>query len=143
VRLVTLDLIGGAPFGPVFDLVLVDAPCTGLGTIRRDVDIRWRQSTAGVSKAAGDQRRMLDEAARMVVVGGRLVYATCSSEPDENQDVVARFLETHHDYAQASRADIVNGGVPEAVVGPDGALVTRPDLHGLEAFFAVALDRRR
>jgi 16S rRNA (cytosine967-C5)-methyltransferase len=142
VRVVALDLEAGAPFGAAFDLVMVDAPCTGLGTIRRDVDIRWRRLPDHVPEAARLQSRMLKEAAALVAPGGRLLYATCSSEPEENGEVVADFLASHPGFSPADRAGLVESGVAEPLLDQDGYLVTRPDLHGLEMFFAAALDRR-
>ena len=82
VRIVQADLLTGAPFTAVFDCVIVDAPCTGLGTIRRDPDIRWRCQPTDLARMATQQLAMLNEAARVVRPGGRLLYATCSSEPE-------------------------------------------------------------
>jgi 16S rRNA (cytosine967-C5)-methyltransferase len=139
--IVLLDLERGAPFGPVFDLVLVDAPCTGLGTIRRDVDIRWRRTEDDIIAASAIQKAMLREAARLVAPGGRIVYATCSSEPEENQQVAAVLADPTSGFRPADRRRLAAEGVPEALMDPSGSLVTRPDLHGLEAFFAAAFDR--
>lgn len=141
-RLVEHDLLAGVPFGPVFDRVLVDAPCTGLGTLRRDVDIRWRRSPADIAAAAARQRRMLTEASTAVAPGGRLVYATCSSEPEENDAVVAAFLDGHPAFRRVQAAVLLADGVPSMVLDPDtGDLVTRPDRHGLECFYGAALQR--
>lgn len=126
-RLVQLDLLQPAPFRPeAFDRVLVDAPCTGLGTIRRDPDIRWRRTEHDLQESASRQLTMLRHAADAVRAGGLLVYATCSSEPDENEQVVDRFL--------ASAA--------EFTIDEPGLLRTSPVEHGLEAFFAARLRRR-
>ena len=76
------------PFPDRFDCVMVDAPCSGLGTLRRDPDIRWRRTEADLPPLAAAQLTMLRHAAAAVAPGGRLVYATCSSEPEENEDVV-------------------------------------------------------
>lgn len=140
-RLVAHDLARGTPFGAVFDRVLVDAPCTGLGTLRRDVDIRWRRRPEDLAGAAGRQRAMLGEAATTVRPGGRLVYATCSSEPEENEAVVASFLAGRPDFQPVPREKLLAEGMPEAVVDREGRLATRPDLHGLEPFFAAPLER--
>ena len=90
------DLLGGLPFGPVFDCVLVDAPCSGLGTIRRDPDIRWSRreddlAGARAAVSAGCSRRPRAASGP----GGMLVYATCSSEPEENEAVVERLPRPH------------------------------------------------
>jgi 16S rRNA (cytosine967-C5)-methyltransferase len=142
-RVVQFDLEQGAPFPAVFDLVLLDAPCTGLGTLRRDVDIRWRRSPDDVRQAAAKQRRMIAEAATLVAPGGRLVYATCSSEPEENEEVVDGFLAGQTDFAQVVASDLVADGVAAELLDERGRLATRPDRHGLEVFFGVALEQRR
>ena len=84
---------------------------------------------------------MLDEAARLVAPGGRLVYATCSSEPEENVEAVEGLLERRSDFRRTPRADLVDDGVPDALLNAAGDMETRPDLHALEAFYAAALDR--
>jgi 16S rRNA (cytosine967-C5)-methyltransferase len=133
--IVQLDLTGGLPFGEVFDCVLVDAPCTGLGTIRRDPDIKWRRDVEAITRAAALQRRILREAARAVRPGGRLVYATCSSEPEENDDVVRRFLGEEPAF-QLERPELI--GTAAAVLD-DVFLRSTPDRHGLEPFFGALL----
>jgi 16S rRNA (cytosine967-C5)-methyltransferase len=140
-RVVTHDLEVGAPFPAIFDRVLVDAPCTGLGTIRRDVDIRWRRSEDDVHRAAARQQRFLANAAKTVGPGGRLVYATCSSEPEENEAVMEAFLASHPDFSPVPRERLIADGVPEVLLR-GSTLVTRPDAHRLECFFAAALERR-
>jgi 16S rRNA (cytosine967-C5)-methyltransferase len=143
VHLVQADLGRGLPFASAFDCVLVDAPCSGLGTLRRDPEIRWRRTRADLSRFAARQAQFLDQAAGFVRPGGRLVYATCSSEPDENEHVVARFLEAHPEYCPAAWR---HGRPPAALVpvlDPNGMLRTWPHQHGLEAFFGVVLGRRR
>src|SRR6185503_19462407 len=92
VSLVRVPPTGSLPFGAIFDAVLVDAPCSGLGTVRRDPDIRWRRHESDLAALARDQLSLVMRAAEVVRPGGRLVYATCSSEPEENVDVVANFV---------------------------------------------------
>jgi 16S rRNA (cytosine967-C5)-methyltransferase len=140
--LVEHDLHAGAPFGPVFDRVLVDAPCTGLGTLRRDVDIRWRRAPEDLVVAARRQGRMLAEASAAVAPGGRLVYATCSSEPEENEHVVTAFLANHAGFCRVPAQTLIGEGLAAALLNPNtGELVTRPDHHGLECFYAAAVER--
>ncbi len=141
VEVIALDLLRGAPFGPVFDLVLLDAPCTGLGTLRRDVDIRWRRTPEDIVTAASRQAEMLGAAARLVAPGGRLVYATCSSEPEENVEAVEGLLLRRADFLRAPRAGLIAEGVPGVLLNTAGDMETRPDLHALEAFYGAALDR--
>jgi 16S rRNA (cytosine967-C5)-methyltransferase len=131
---------GTLPFTATFDRVLVDAPCSGLGTLRRDPDIKWRRRPEDLQALAATQLELLHRAAALVRPGGRLVYATCSSEPEENEHVVRAFLAGSADYASHSLA----GEVPDALsplIDADGALRTTPGDHGLEAFFAAALVR--
>src|SRR5262249_28344971 len=91
VRIVQADASAPLPFSTQFDLVIVDAPCSGLGTLRRDPDIRWRRREEDLPALAAAQGLMLRHAADAVAPGGRLIYATCSSEPEENEELVAAF----------------------------------------------------
>jgi 16S rRNA (cytosine967-C5)-methyltransferase len=144
VPVLQLDLAGGVPFDAVFDCVLVDAPCSGLGTIRRDPDIRWRRRPDELPSLAAIQGQMLDRAAMAVRAGGRLVYATCSSEPDENEAVVEAFLQGHPQFALAPAEQMRAGLPPPArpLVDDRGLLHTWPWRDGLEAFFAATVVRR-
>ena len=143
VGIVRLDLHRGIPFPPVFDRVLVDAPCSGLGILRRDPEIRWRRRPADLPRFAAEQLTMAGHAAGAVRPGGHLVYATCSSEPEENEDVVAAFLEAHPDFepVHPDRAGPVSTGL-RRVLDERGRLSTRPSDHRLDAFFAAVLQRR-
>lgn len=143
VRMARVDSAGPLPFGPVFDAVLLDAPCSGLGTIRRDPEIRWRRTADDLPRMAATQDRMLDRVSRVVRPGGRLVYATCSSEPEENEDRVGAFLASHPEFFLRHAAE---GGPRTAALRPivnaSGFLRTWPFEHRLEAFFAAVLVRR-
>jgi 16S rRNA (cytosine967-C5)-methyltransferase len=141
VRLTRVPAEGPLPFDPVFDRVLVDAPCSGLGTIRRDPDIRWRRDERDLPALAADQLALLERAASVLRAGGRLVYATCSSEPEENEAVVDAFLSRRPDFAPV---DLREDTAPllKPVLDDRGMLRTLPSVHGLEAFFAAALRRR-
>ncbi len=141
VRFVRHDL-RQPPFHPVFDCVFVDAPCTGLGTVRRDPEIRWRRQADDLSRMATLQRALVEGAAAVVRPGGRLVYATCSSEPEENQAVVRAFLADHAEFALVPPG--AGGPVRDelqSVTTGEGWLATTPDEHGLELFFAATLRR--
>jgi 16S rRNA (cytosine967-C5)-methyltransferase len=142
VRVLRLDASAPLPFGPVFDRVLVDAPCSGLGTIRRDPEIRWRRTEADLADLAAKQRALLEEASTVVRPGGRLVYSTCSSEPQENEDVVAAWLADHPDFESRSVGDEPGSLLLPTLVDRAGCLRTSPHVHGLEAFFAAAFVRR-
>ena len=138
VAVVRLDATAQLPFGAVFDRVLLDAPCSGLGTIRRDPDIRWRRTEADLEAFADLQLRMLERAAASVRPGGRLVYSTCSSEPEENEVVVARFLERHAAYEAVRPPRRAVAGL----IGDDGYFRTLPFRDGVEAFFGAVLRRK-
>jgi 16S rRNA (cytosine967-C5)-methyltransferase len=144
VSLVRHDVIQGLPFADVFDCVVVDAPCSSLGTIRRDPDIRWKRREDDLPRLADRQVRMLDRASGSVRPGGCLVYATCSSEPEENDGVVSAFLTAHPGFAledpRSARVPVPRG--VEACLDEHGCLRTTPHQHGLEAFFAARLRRR-
>jgi 16S rRNA (cytosine967-C5)-methyltransferase len=139
---VALDAASALPFGPVFDCVLLDAPCSGLGTLRRDPDLKWTRQAADLPEFAAVESRMLGVVAGAVRPGGRLVYATCSSEPEENAAIVDAFLAARPDFARLPAASLPPR-VPRALVGDDGAVVTSPPAHGLDAYFGVVLVRRR
>jgi 16S rRNA (cytosine967-C5)-methyltransferase len=139
VRVVQADVMRPLPFSEPFDCVLVDAPCSGLGTLRRDPDIRWRRSEDDLPLLAAAQREMLRHAAAAVTAGGRLIYATCSSEPDENDAVVDAFLASDRSFSAVDIRTIP--GVPAAAADERGRLVTTPDQHGLECFYGAVLKR--
>lgn len=142
VRIVQADLLKPLPFASGFDCVLVDAPCSGLGTLRRDPDIRWRRRESDLEALAAAEQTMLRHAAEMVAPGGRLIYATCSSEPEENEAIAETFLATTPGFA-ALHAREANPRLEEPLVDARGHLRTQPDRHGLEAFFGAVFTRRR
>jgi 16S rRNA (cytosine967-C5)-methyltransferase len=119
-----------------FRRVLVDAPCTGTGTLRHNPEIRWRITPADIAELAARQRRILSNAARSVGVGGRLVYSTCSVEPEENEGVVAAFLDAHPAF-ELTRPD-----APERLLTNEGAARTWPQRDDTDGFFVAAFERR-
>jgi 16S rRNA (cytosine967-C5)-methyltransferase len=121
--------------------VLVDAPCSGLGTLRREPDLKWRRAEGDLPALADIQARMLQHAARVVAPGGVLLYATCSSEPDENDAVADAFLGTHPSFTPVGRPPGIAAGLA-ALLDDDGRLRTSPAAHGLEAFFAAGFRRQ-
>jgi 16S rRNA (cytosine967-C5)-methyltransferase len=108
-----------------FDRVLVDAPCSGSGTWRRNPDARWRYGPDDLSGLTGDQRRILDRAAGLVKPGGRLIYATCALLREENEDQVAAFLDRHQDFVQVPVAEVWR-----ETVGGEAPLVPSPRRAG-------------
>lgn len=118
-------------------VVLLDVPCTGTGTLRRHPDARWRLGPEDPASLAATQRRILEGAAAAVAPGGHLVYATCTLEPEENEEQVRAFLERHPEFM------IDPGGSTAAFVDEDGFLRVTPWQHGLDGAFAARLRRAR
>src|SRR5439155_27095065 len=122
-------------FGGACDRVLVDAPCSNLGVLRRNPDAKWRRGATDLALNAERQARILEAAAALVKPGGRLVYATCSLEPEENDDVARGFLAAHPEF----RPD-PPGEFP-LPLDPDGTLRCLPHHHGTDGFTAVRFRR--
>ena len=127
------------------DRVLIDAPCSGLGTLRRNPDLKWRQSPKAVQELQVKQRAILDSAARLLKPGGRLVYATCSLLRAENEDVADAFEQQHADAFTAlpvhellAQAHVAGA----ADLDSQGRLRLWPHRHGTDGFFAAAWQRR-
>jgi 16S rRNA (cytosine967-C5)-methyltransferase len=140
VRLVQADLLRPLPFSSRFDCVMVDAPCSGLGILRRDPDIKWRRREEDLRALAAAQLVMLGNAAEAVAPGGRLIYATCSSEPEENELVAEAFLARSPAFSACALAT-ANTSVPPTVIDTRGHLRTCPHIHGLEGFFGAVFAR--
>ena len=141
IRIVQANARAAPPFGATFDLVLVDAPCSGVGTIRRDPDVRWRRTEADLEPLATAQREMLDHLSTVVRPGGRLIYSTCSSEPEENEGIVAAFLTTHPEFTRRVPAVFQQREDLRAMLDDAGALLTLPFRDELEAFYAASLEK--
>jgi 16S rRNA (cytosine967-C5)-methyltransferase len=135
VTLVAADA-GRPPFGEaVFDSVLLDAPCSGLGTLGRNPDIRWRLQASEVARHAERQRRLILSVADRVRPGGRLVYSACTLEPEETDDVVAAFLAARTDFRLSAPAVVSAPFVEGDVVR------VRPERHRADGFFAAVFTR--
>ena len=122
------------------DRVLVDAPCSGLGTLRRNPDLKWRQSPESVAELTVRQLSILTAAAALVKKGGRLVYATCSLLEAENDGVVAAFQAAHPEYVTVSAADVLAKQGIEVSGGERLRLL--PHRHGTDGFFAAVMERQ-
>lgn len=120
-----------------FHRVLVDAPCTGTGTLRHNPEIRFRLTHADIARLAALQKRILAAAARTVMSGGRLVYSTCSIELEENEEVVADFLSTRPGWR------IVADAVSDALRTDAGAARTFPHTHDTDGFFVQVFERAK
>lgn len=123
-----------------FDRVLVDAPCSGLGTLRRNPDARWRIGPDDPARLAETQLAILRQAAATLVPGGVLVYSTCTLLPEENEASVRTFLAESPDFALA--APEATPAEARPLVGPDGFFRSLPHQHDADGFFAARLERR-
>jgi 16S rRNA (cytosine967-C5)-methyltransferase len=124
------------------DRVLVDAPCTGLGTLRRNPDLKTRQTDASIAELNAKQRAILDSAASLLKPGGRLVYGTCSLLVEENEDMVREFLGRHPDFALVPAKDVLER---QGVKLPEAGEFLRlfPHVHDTDGFFAAVLEKRK
>jgi 16S rRNA (cytosine967-C5)-methyltransferase len=126
------------------DRVIVDAPCSGLGTLRRNPDLKWRQSLQGVQEMTVKQAAILQSAARLLKPGGRLVYATCSLLPQENEDIANAFTEANREFSPLPAAEVlsnlkVEGAARLCTGGAQGSDFLRlwPHRHRTDGFFAA------
>lgn len=121
------------------DRVLVDAPCTGLGTLRRNPDLKWRQSAESVGELRVKQAAILKAAAGLVKQGGRLVYATCSLLSEENEEIIDAFLAAHPDFVLQPANEVLR----QQGIALDTGTYLRlwPQTHGTDGFFAAVLER--
>ncbi|HUQ74027.1 MAG TPA: RsmB/NOP family class I SAM-dependent RNA methyltransferase [Burkholderiales bacterium] len=119
--------------------VLVDAPCSGFGTLRRNPDLKWRHAAGAVSELSQKQMRILASASRLVKPGGRLLYATCSVLREENEEIVDAFQSAHADFKPLSCARILAAHRIEIDTGE--RLRLWPHVHGTDGFFAAAFER--
>ncbi len=123
-----------------FDRVLVDAPCSGLGTLRRNPDLKWRQSPQSVAELNAKQTAILASAAGLVKPGGRLVYATCSLLAEENEAIVEAFLAAHPEFRVLPAGEVLAAQKIPLEMGAYFRL--DPATHGADGFFAAVLERR-
>lgn len=122
------------------DRVLVDAPCSGLGTLRRNPDLKWRQTAASVAELSAKQTAILAAAATLVKPGGRLVYATCSLLEAENEAVVGAFLAQHPEFGECGAQEILDQ--QEITIDCGKRLRLSPHRHGTDAFYAAVMERK-
>ncbi|MDJ0684812.1 MAG: RsmB/NOP family class I SAM-dependent RNA methyltransferase [Alphaproteobacteria bacterium] len=129
-----------------FDRVLVDAPCSGTGTLRRSPDLKWRIDAADVTAYSERQAHILEAAARLVAPGGRMIYVTCSLFDEENGDPVRRFLDSRDDFFSHPLSDlwpgVLPGTAPDAALSGDALLMT-PRRTGTDGFFIAIIGRKR
>ncbi|MBI5826303.1 MAG: 16S rRNA (cytosine(967)-C(5))-methyltransferase RsmB [Deltaproteobacteria bacterium] len=140
IRTVAADALDGIPFAMRFDAILLDAPCSGLGVLRRSPDIKYRRKEEDIRELAGVQRRLLEMASGYLKKGGRMVYSTCTFEPEETDGVIKGFLKDHNEFV----LEDASGYMPEGcggLVDASGFLRTYP-LQGLDGFFGARLGLR-
>src|SRR5688572_21967970 len=133
--------------GPRFDLVLVDAPCTGSGTWRRKPDAKWRVKASNIPERVAEQVSVLDLGAALTKPGGTLAYVTCSVLPEENRDQVAAFLKRHADFSvepfTTAWSARVGGEPPRSADGAEDTLQLTPARHATDGFFIALLRRHQ
>jgi 16S rRNA (cytosine967-C5)-methyltransferase len=148
-QLIELDAAQPLPFGGEFDRILVDAPCSGTGTLARHPEIRWRLRVEQLAESHNQQSQMLRMALAQLRPGGRLVYSTCSIEPEENEDVVAEVLKDTPSVRRVSASDGARSLEPHLVpevrsstlFDSEGYFHTSPPSHHTDGFFAALLDK--
>ncbi len=133
---VAADVVA-SPFRIQFDRILVDAPCSNLGVLRRRPEARWHWTPEKTAALAVRQKALLENAASLLKPGGRLVYATCSAEPEETVDVIREFLSRHPEFTLAEMGDTI-----PAALQKKGYLWVYPGETEYDGFFAAALVRR-
>ena len=124
------------------DRVLVDAPCSGLGTLRRNPDLKWRQTPDTVRELSARQAAILNAAASLVKTGGRLVYATCSLLEAENEAVIADFLATHPGFVTRPASEVLQKQGIVLETGQADSLHLLPHRHHCDGFFAAVMERQ-
>ena len=122
------------------DRVLVDAPCSGFGTLRRNPDLKWRHGEGAIAELAAKQTRILNAAAKLLKPGGRLVYATCSILSEENEAVADRFAAEHPEFMGLSCTELL--ATQRIAVDTGERLRLWPHRHGTDGFFAAAYQKR-
>jgi 16S rRNA (cytosine967-C5)-methyltransferase len=122
----------------LYDKVLADVPCSGTGTLSKKPDIKWKKDMLDVRKMAANQNKLIDKAATLVKPGGVLVYSTCSIEPEENFEVIDRFLNNHPGFELQPAGAFFN----KELVDENGCIQTLPHLHHMDGAFAAKLVRK-
>ena len=146
VNMIALDGTASLPFRATFDRILVDAPCSGTGTLSRNPEIRWKLKPTDLAELHARQVVLLHSALECLAPEGRLLYSTCSLEPEENEGVVSEVLHAHPEFravrVEIPTAALVEGVRAETLVDSSGAFRTFPPLHFTDGFFAAVLSRR-
>lgn len=121
----------------LFDRVLLDAPCSGLGTLSKKPDIKWKRDLGDIRNLNNTQYELLEKAATLVKTGGALVYSTCTIEPEENSEIVWKFLKHHPEFKLCSAA----GLLPDTLLDDKGMVQSLPHIHITDGAFAARLEK--
>ncbi|MBM4275865.1 MAG: 16S rRNA (cytosine(967)-C(5))-methyltransferase RsmB, partial [Deltaproteobacteria bacterium] len=124
----------------LFDIAAVDAPCSALGILRRHPEIKTRLQETDLATFPPRQRALLAAAAPLLKPGGRLLYITCTTEPEENQEVVEEFLAERREFRLATDPAALPPAA-RSLIQPPGYFLTSPETHSLDAFFAAVLEK--
>jgi len=145
IHLAQVDLTAAGPFAPEsFDQILVDAPCSGLGTIQKNPELKWRMSREKIDELAARQQQILETAAESLRNGGLLTYSVCSTESEEGEEVVQWFRHRHQNYRDVTRERLVEIGIdPDSLLTVSQGARTFPHRHHTEGFFICVLWKRR
>jgi 16S rRNA (cytosine967-C5)-methyltransferase len=138
VETVQLAAVEDLPFasGEKFDRILIDAPCTGTGTLRRNPEIKWRLAPDDIKRLAEIQYTLLERGAQLLTDGGRLIYSTCSLEREENEEVVQKFLEAN------TKFHLLQSEAPDDCLTAEGFVRTFPHRQGTDGFFAAVIEKQ-
>jgi 16S rRNA (cytosine967-C5)-methyltransferase len=120
-----------------FDRVLVDAPCSGLGTLTKKPDLKWKRDLGDIRNIVNIQYELLKRGAGLLKQGGSLVYSTCTVEPEENSEIIKKFLSENANFKLIYAGNFL----PEELVAEDGTVQTFPHIHGLDGSFAAKLEK--
>lgn len=120
-----------------FDRVLIDAPCSGLGTLTKKPDLKWKRDLGDIRKIVNIQYELLKKGASLVKQNGFIVYSTCTIEPEENFELIKKFLSENPNFALVDAGELL----PKAVVDENGCVATLPHVHGIDGAFAAKLVR--
>jgi len=141
---VGLDATRDLPFADQFDSILIDAPCSGLGTLQRQPEIKWRMTEARLRELAELQKRLIATAAQQLRPGGLLTYAVCSTEQEEGEEVIAWFRDSHREYRDLTRERLIELDIdPAPLLTSSFGARTYPHRNNTEGFFFSTLWKRK
>lgn len=120
-----------------FDRILIDAPCSGLGTLTKKPDLKWKKDLGDIRKIVNIQYDLLKKGASMLKVGGALVYSTCTIEPEENFEIIKKFLSENSNFKLVDASEIFS----KELIDENGCVQTYPHIHGVDGSFAAKLIR--